>query len=203
MARADARARLRVMADATASPCSTRPSAPAASSGARAAFAACSCRKRIAAATRARLLRRYPDAVEARATGGRSAAPSTASSPCSPASRATSPTSSIDDGGMPDFNRRVYAIARKIPPGADHDLWRDRRAARRQDAGARGRPGDGREPDADHHALPSRAGGERQERRLLGRRRRGHQAASLLTIEGAQPNGPTLFDHLPLEARRR
>jgi methylated-DNA-[protein]-cysteine S-methyltransferase len=25
----------------------------------------------------------------------------------------------------------------------------------------------------------------------------------LLTIEGAQPNGPTLFDRLPLEARRR
>jgi methylated-DNA-[protein]-cysteine S-methyltransferase len=25
----------------------------------------------------------------------------------------------------------------------------------------------------------------------------------LLTIEGAQPNGPTLFDKLPLEARHR
>jgi methylated-DNA-[protein]-cysteine S-methyltransferase len=25
----------------------------------------------------------------------------------------------------------------------------------------------------------------------------------LLTIEGAQPNGPTLFDHLPLAARPR
>jgi methylated-DNA-[protein]-cysteine S-methyltransferase len=25
----------------------------------------------------------------------------------------------------------------------------------------------------------------------------------LLTIEGAQPNGPTLFDHLPLAAKRR
>jgi methylated-DNA-[protein]-cysteine S-methyltransferase len=24
----------------------------------------------------------------------------------------------IDDGGLPDFNRRVYAIVRKIPPGA-------------------------------------------------------------------------------------
>jgi methylated-DNA-[protein]-cysteine S-methyltransferase len=25
----------------------------------------------------------------------------------------------------------------------------------------------------------------------------------LLTIEGAQPNGPTLFDHLPLAAKQR
>ena len=64
-------------------------------------------------------------------------------------------------------------------------------------AGARGRPGHGREPDADHHAVPSRAGGGRQDRRLLGN---GGVVTKLhlLTIEGAQPGGPTLFDRLPL-----
>ena len=84
----------------------------------------------------------------------------------------------IDDDGMPEFNRRVYAIARAIPPGETMTYGEiaerlgDKLLARAVGQAL------GENPVPDRHAVPSRAGGQRQDRRLLRRRRRGHQAAA-------------------------
>ena len=84
----------------------------------------------------------------------------------------------IDTAGMADFNRRVYAIARTIPPGATlsygeiADRLGDRALAR--DVGQ----ALGQNPIPDHRALSSRAGRRRQGRRLLRAGRRRDQAAA-------------------------
>ncbi len=108
----------------------------------------------------------------------------------------------LDDTGIPDFNRRVYAIARKIPPGqtmtygeiaerlGDKLLARDVGEAMGENPtpivmpchrvlAANGKPGGF-----------SANGGVTTKLRLL-------------TIEGAQPGGPTLFDSLPLAVRKK
>ncbi len=108
----------------------------------------------------------------------------------------------LDDAGVPDFNRRVYALARTIPPGAtltygevaerlgDRLLARDVGQALGQNPfpvivpchrvlAAQGKPGGFSAPGGIDTKL------------------------RLLSIEGAQPGGPTLFDHLPLDRGRR
>jgi len=113
----------------------------------------------------------------------------------------------IDADGIADFHRRVYDVARTIPPGAtltygeiaeqlgDRSLARDVGAALAQNPwpiivpchrvlGAGGKSGGFSAP-----------GGVDTKLRLL-------------AIEGAQPRGPTLFDRLPImprpsRARRR
>ena len=108
----------------------------------------------------------------------------------------------IDDGETPEFNRRVYAIARAIPPGqtmtygqiaerlGDPLLAREVGVALGQNPtpiimpchrvlAANGKPGGF-----------SAVGGVATKLRLL-------------SIEKAQPGGPTLFEHLPLAARGR
>ena len=64
----------------------------------------------------------------------------------------------------------------------------------------------GQNPCPDRHAVPSRAGGGGKAASKTG----GFSAPGgvatklrLLSIEGAQPGGPTLFDRLPLIAARR
>lgn len=107
----------------------------------------------------------------------------------------------IDDSAMPDFSRRVYAIARTIPPGqtksygdiakalGDPLLARDVGQALGQNPtpiivpchrvlAANGKTGGFSAP-----------GGVDTKMRVL-------------TIEGAQPGGPTLFDDLPLARKR-
>jgi methylated-DNA-[protein]-cysteine S-methyltransferase len=104
----------------------------------------------------------------------------------------------VDLDGVSDFNRRVYAVARSIRPGAtlsygeiaarlgDRNLARDVAQALSENTcpiiipchrvlAAGGKTGGFSAP-----------GGVRTKLRLL-------------TIEGAQPGGPTLFDALPLE----
>ena len=109
----------------------------------------------------------------------------------------------IDDSGLPDFNKRVYCDCPQDPARRHHDLWRDCGAARRQDLVARSGAGDGRESDAGHHAVSS------GHLRPAARPAAFPQAVGslpslrLLTIEGAQPGGPTLFENLPLMARKR
>ena len=84
----------------------------------------------------------------------------------------------IDTEGVADFNRRVYAIARTIPPGATLSYGEiaerlgDRNLAR--DVGQ----ALGQNPIPDHRALSSRAGGGRQGRRLLRAGRCRHQTAA-------------------------
>lgn len=107
----------------------------------------------------------------------------------------------VDDSAIPDFNRRVYALARTIPPGqtksygelakalGDPLLARDVGTALGQNPtpiivpchrvlAANGKTGGFSAP-----------GGVDTKMRVL-------------TIEGAQPGGPTLFDDLPLARRR-
>jgi methylated-DNA-[protein]-cysteine S-methyltransferase len=108
----------------------------------------------------------------------------------------------LDSEAVPDFNRRVYDIARTIPPGGtlsygaiaerlgDRNLARDVAQALGQNPfpiivpchrvmAAGGKTGGFSAP-----------GGVRTKLRLL-------------SIEGAQPGGPTLFAELPLAARHR
>jgi methylated-DNA-[protein]-cysteine S-methyltransferase len=107
----------------------------------------------------------------------------------------------VDDSAAPDFNRRVYALARAIPPGqtksygeiakalGDPLLARDVGTALGQNPtpiivpchrvlAANGKTGGFSAP-----------GGVDTKMRVL-------------TIEGAQPGGPTLFDDLPLARKR-
>jgi methylated-DNA-[protein]-cysteine S-methyltransferase len=107
----------------------------------------------------------------------------------------------IDIGAAPEFHRRVYEVARRIPAGAtlsygevaerlgDRDLARDVAEALSENPcpiivpchrilWAGGKPGGFSAP-----------GGVATRLRLL-------------TIEGAQPEGPMLFDRLPLAAAR-
>jgi methylated-DNA-[protein]-cysteine S-methyltransferase len=108
----------------------------------------------------------------------------------------------LDSEAVPDFNRRVYDIARTIPPGGtlsygaiaerlgDRNLARDVAQALGQNPfpiivpchrvmAAGGKTGGFSAP-----------GGVRTKLRLL-------------SIEGAQPGGPTLFAELPLATRPR
>jgi methylated-DNA-[protein]-cysteine S-methyltransferase len=110
----------------------------------------------------------------------------------------------LDSGALPDFHRRVYAIARTIPPGSTMSYGEiaermgDRALAR--DVGE----ALGKNPFPIivpcHRVMAaggkmggfSAPGGVRTKLRML-------------SIEGAQPGGPTLFSDLPLAAppRRR
>src|SRR5581483_1413460 len=107
----------------------------------------------------------------------------------------------LDHAGMPEFSRRVYAIVRTIPPGKTitygevAEKLGDKLLAR--DVGE----AMGRNPTPVimpcHRVLAANG-------KMGGFSAPGGTATKLklLTIEGAQPGGPTLFDALPLEARR-
>jgi methylated-DNA-[protein]-cysteine S-methyltransferase len=107
----------------------------------------------------------------------------------------------IDDAGTPDFNARVYAIARKIPPGktmtygeiaerlGDKLLARDVGTALGQNPCPIVMP--------CHRVLAAggKTGGFSASGGVVTK-------LKLLSIEGAQLGGPNLFDRLPLRARR-
>ena len=125
------------------------------------------------AAMRARLGRRYPGAREAappdqvaRAIGGIVALIA--------GERRDLTDIVLDLEGVPEFDRCVYAVARTIGPGAT--LTYGAIAAQLGEPDARRRRGDGPEPLPHHCSVPSRGGGRRQDRQLLGARRRRHQA---------------------------
>jgi methylated-DNA-[protein]-cysteine S-methyltransferase len=107
----------------------------------------------------------------------------------------------IDDEGVPEFNRRVYAIVRKVPPGKT--ITYGEIAERLGDkllARAVGQAmGENRCPIVMpcHRVLAAsgKSGGFSAPGGVVTK-------LKLLTIEGAQPGGPTLFDDLPLAARR-
>jgi methylated-DNA-[protein]-cysteine S-methyltransferase len=153
-----------------------------------------------AAKTRARVARRYPDAAEA--------TPSTEIQSIIDDIVALLRGESRDFAGvalatddLPEFNRRVYAIARAIPPGQTLSYGEiatqlgDRLLAR--DVGT----ALGKNPFPIivpcHRVLA--AGGK-----MGGFSAPGGVTTKLklLSIERAAPNGPTLFDELPLVARR-
>ena len=111
----------------------------------------------------------------------------------------------IDDSDTPAFNARVYKIVRQIPPG--ETLTYGEVAERLGDKTLARAVGQamGQNPCPVvmpcHRVLAASGSG--------GARTGGFSAPGgvvtklkLLTIEGAQPGGPTLFGDLPLQARR-
>lgn len=110
----------------------------------------------------------------------------------------------IDDADTPDFNRRVYAIARAIPPGATMTYGEiaerlgDRLLAREVGVALGQNPRPIVMPCHRVLAAGGKTGGFSASGGVVTK-------LKLLTIEGAQPGGPTLFDRLPLAVppRRR
>jgi methylated-DNA-[protein]-cysteine S-methyltransferase len=110
----------------------------------------------------------------------------------------------IDDAAIPAFNRKVYAIARSIPPGATMTYGEiAERLGNRALARAVGQAmGENPTPIIMpcHRVLAAngKTGGFSAPGGIVTKLR-------LLTIEGAQPGGPTLFERLPIaiEPRRR
>jgi len=113
----------------------------------------------------------------------------------------------IDNENVPVFNARVYAVARTIPPGQTMTYGEiaerlgDRLLARAVGTALGQNPCPIIMPC--HRVLA--AGGKTSSFKTGGFSAPGGVVTKLrlLTIEGAQPGGPTLFDRLPLVARRR
>lgn len=105
----------------------------------------------------------------------------------------------IDDREIPDFNRRVYAIARQIPPGRTMTYGEiaqrlgDKALARAVGQAMGENPTPIVMPCHRVLAASGKTGGFSAPGGVATKLR-------LLTIERAQPGGPTLFDDLPLAA---
>jgi methylated-DNA-[protein]-cysteine S-methyltransferase len=108
----------------------------------------------------------------------------------------------IDADGLPEFNARVYAIARTIPAGGTltygeiAERLGDRRLAREVGQALGQNPIPLIVPCHRVLAAGGKTGGFSASGGVVTKMR-------LLSIEGAQPNGPTLFAQLPLSAPRR
>ena len=108
----------------------------------------------------------------------------------------------IDNEGVPEFNARVYAIARTIPPGETltygeiAERLGDRTLAREVGTALGQNPCPLVMPCHRVLAAGGKTGGFSASGGVVTKLR-------LLSIEGAQPGGPTLFDRLPLAARQR
>jgi methylated-DNA-[protein]-cysteine S-methyltransferase len=105
----------------------------------------------------------------------------------------------IDDAAISDFNRKVYAIARAIPPGQTMTYGEvaerlgDKLLARAVGQAMGENPTPIVMPCHRVLAANGKTGGFSAPGGVVTKLR-------LLTIEGASPNGPTLFDRLPLVA---
>jgi methylated-DNA-[protein]-cysteine S-methyltransferase len=150
-------------------------------------------------ATRARLHRRYPDAQEdvpppfvQRAIE--------AITGLLRGERRNLTDIPLDLDGVPEFNQRVYDIARKIPPGRTLTYGEiaktlgDRLLARAVGQALGHNPVPLIVPCHRVMSAGGKSGGFSAGGGVVTKLR-------LLTIEGAQPDGPNLFDRLPLEAR--
>jgi methylated-DNA-[protein]-cysteine S-methyltransferase len=158
--------------------------------------------ERRESATRARLVLRFPGASETTPPGHVEHAIEAISAMLRGEKRDLSAVA-LDMAGVPEFHRRVYAIARTIPAGAT--LSYGEIAARLGDRAAARDVGEAMGQNPFPLIVPCHrvlaAGGK------LG----GFSAAGgattklhLLQIEGAQVGeAPTLFDSLPLHARPR
>jgi methylated-DNA-[protein]-cysteine S-methyltransferase len=108
----------------------------------------------------------------------------------------------LDMAGCADFHRRVYEIARTIPAGATltygeiAERLGDRILARDVGEALSRNPWPIIVPCHRVLAAGGKTGGFSAPGGVVTKLR-------LLSIEGAQPGGPTLFDHLPLVAPQR
>lgn len=154
-----------------------------------------------AVATRARVHRRHPTAVEADPSDEARRAIDGIVALLSGEKRDLTGIA-IDDQSQAEFNKRVYAIARRIPPGQTMTYGEvaerlgDKTLARAVGQAMGENPTPIIMPCHRVLAASGKTGGFSAPGGVVTKLR-------LLTIEGAQPSGPTLFDHLPLEAKRR
>ncbi|MGH6727078.1 MAG: methylated-DNA--[protein]-cysteine S-methyltransferase [Pseudolabrys sp.] len=108
----------------------------------------------------------------------------------------------IDDADVPEFNRRVFAIVRKVPPGVTITYGQiaeqlgDKALARAVGQAMGENPTPIIMPCHRVLAAGGKTGGFSASGGVVTKLR-------LLTIEGAQPGGPTLFEHLPLQVSGR
>lgn len=153
------------------------------------------------AATRARVNRRHPDAVEAAPTAEVQHAIDGIAALLAGEKRDLSDIT-IDDERQSEFNRRVYAITRKIPPGQTMSYGEiaerlgDKTLSRAVGQAMGENPTPVIVPCHRVLAAGGKTGGFTAPGGIITKLR-------LLTIEGAQPGGPTLFEVLPLQARQR
>lgn len=154
-----------------------------------------------AAATRKRVIKRYPAALESEAPESvkRAIAAITALLD----GEATNLNDiAVDIDELSDFNRKVYAVAQSIPPG--QTLTYGEVAERLGDKALARAVGQALGENPVPLIIPCH-------RVLAANGKSGGFSASggvvtklrLLTIEGAQPGGPTLFDRLPLATAPR
>ncbi len=154
-----------------------------------------------AAATRARVQRRHPTAIEASPPPAIRRAIDDVVALLAGERRDLTGIA-IDDAAFPEFNRRVYAIARTIPPGATMTYGEiaerlgDKTLARAVGQAMGENPTPLIMPCHRVLAAGGKTGGFSAPGGVVTK-------LQLLTIEGAQPGGPTLFERLPLETRRR
>src|SRR5262249_49362280 len=153
------------------------------------------------AATRARVHRRHPTAVEAMPSADAKRAIEGIVALLSGEKRELADIA-VDDERQAEFNKQVYAIARQIPPGQTMTYGEiaERLGAKTLARAVGQAMGENPTPliMPCHRVLAAggKTGGFSASGGVVTKLR-------LLTIEGAQPSGPTLFDHLPLAAKRR
>ena len=151
-----------------------------------------------AGATRARVHRRHPTAIEAVPTAEVRHAIDGIVALLMGEKRDLSDIK-IDDEGQADFNKRVYAIVRKVPPGQTMTYGEiaerlgDKQLARAVGQAMGENPTPVIMPCHRVLAASGKTGGFSAPGGVSTK-------LKLLSIEGAQPSGPTLFDTLPLVA---
>jgi len=152
------------------------------------------------AATRARLIKRYPQALEGAPPAAIREAIDGIVALLAGEPRDLAAVV-IDDVDTPEFNRRVYAVARAIRPGETltygdvAERLGDKLLARAVGQALGENPCPIVMPCHRVLAANGKTGGFSGSGGVVTK-------LKLLTIEGAQPGGPTLFDDLPLQARR-
>jgi methylated-DNA-[protein]-cysteine S-methyltransferase len=152
------------------------------------------------AGTRSRVMRRFPSAVEAPPSPDISKAIDGIVALLRGEARDLTDVI-IDNADTSEFNARVYAVARNIPPGATMTYGEiaerlgDKMLAREVGQALGQNPCPIIMPCHRVLAAGGKSGGFSASGGVVTKLR-------LLTIEGAQPGGPTLFEHLPLQAAR-
>lgn len=155
-------------------------------------------------ATRARMRKRFPDAVESAPDAAARQAIDGIVALLNGEKRDLRHVA-IDDSGTPEFNARVYRIVRQIPPG--ETLTYGEVAERLGDKTLARAVGQAMGQNPCPVVMPCHrvmAASDRSGAKTGGFSAPGGVVTKLklLTIEGAQPGGPTLFDALPLEIKR-
>lgn len=157
-----------------------------------------------AASTRRRMAKRFPQAQEAAAPRSIQAAIKGIIALLNGEKRDLRDVA-IDDSDTPEFNARVYKIVRQIPPG--ETLTYGEVAERLGDKTLARAVGQAMGQNPCPVVMPCHrvmAASDRNGAKTGGFSAPGGVVTKLklLTIEGAQPGGPTLFDALPLAVRR-